>query len=320
MVDLAFVRTEASEKERNAALTIERVEDTNEQLKEKIELLKAISTLNGSGMNPWTLEVNGYKERVDGALATWMDVYTKWEETKKELETSKAATSNVRKALSLGLRPGSPTIFEGVKKREELRMQATLFDVSVKCELFAGQLEEEKAARRAADEEALLAKHNEEAARVAAEEAREESRAAQAARRVAEEEKADLAMELELAHTETDVLRSWVDTLAAPRGRSASTTGKVDELKKNDVDVGKVRASSSLPNMMISLARLQRAVLEEKETVVMVAPLASPRKLEIRRKVSAIPSIPTSMSISFSLSDLADDSDDEDKENSLGLC
>ena len=216
------------------------------------------------------------------------------EEAREELKKSKAAASNVRKALAIGLRPGSPTIFDGVKKREDLRVKAALFDASVKCEVFVGQLEEEKAARKED-----------------AEKAQAELSEAQEACRVAVEAKEDLAMKLELANTEADVLRSWVEMLTASGERSSSTGGKVE---KKGAAAATVRASSSLPNMMISLTRMQRAKLDEKLAVV--APLASPKGLEIRRKATSIPSIPSSMSVSISLSDLADECLDEDKENS----
>ncbi|KAI0084981.1 hypothetical protein BDY19DRAFT_468866 [Irpex rosettiformis] len=304
-LELAFARVDASGKEQALVAANEELEQTIRDLKEKISLLEAISTLNGSGMVPKTLDIHGYKGRIDGAVSTWMAAYEKLEATREELKNSKAATSNVRKALALGLRPGSPTIFEGVKKRENLGVKATLFDVSVKCEMYMGQLGEEKEARKALELEVR-------AARAAAKRALKEAKEAKEACRVAVEAKADMAMELELANTETEVLRSWVEMLEAPKEQSALTVGEQVEEKK---EMDKLRVSSSLPNMMISLVRMQQVALEKKEVM---APLASLKKLEVRRKVAAVPSVPTSLSISFSLSDAADNSGDE-KENFSAL-
>lgn len=300
VIQLASTHTKASAREQELAnaneeqeKTIEGLRGTIEELREKISLLEAISTLAGSGMVPKDLSGDGQGEKVEGAVKTWRAGYERLEEAKEELKKSKAAASNVRKALAIGLRPGSPTVFDGVKKKEDLRVKAALFDASVKCEVYMGQLAEEKEARKED-----------------AEKAQAELSEAQEACKVAEEAKEDLAMKLELANTEADVLRSWVEMLTASGERSCSTAGKVEKKRA----AATVRASSSLPNMMISLARMQRAKLDEKLAVV--APLASPKGLEIRRKAASIPSIPSSMSVSFSLTDLADECFDEDKENS----
>jgi chromosome segregation ATPase len=247
--------------------------DTQVQdLKQKVKLLEAISTLNASGLTPRSLEIHGYQDRIDSAVSTWTDVHSQLVDANKQLSHAKAETTNARRALALSVRScGIPISRVVLQPREELSMKSKLFNLSLRCEMYFGQLQEAKEARRLAAEEVLAEKHKAEGARKDATQTMELYEAA-----ITENE--ELTAKLEFNEIANSALRSWVQNLLDDF-RNASAPSR----NEFDANVGNIRTSKSLPHIAFPFT-----------------PTLEPMEADIS-------SIPASIGISDFLSDWADE-------------